>query len=205
MSHLVEKMLAIHDGLAAADLPHGFGGAIALAYCIEEPRGTRDLDLNIFIQPSDAELAFRSLPSAIEIESDGVESVKREGQVRAWWDGTPIDLFFNSLPLHELVANRLVWVPLGDHMIPVIDCVSLVVFKALVDRKKDWVDIEAIAEASSEAIAIAAETLTELAPGQDPRVGQLRALLGREGREKEDPSLKKILEGKGFRSGSVRR
>jgi hypothetical protein len=160
VSHLVEKMLAIHDGLAAADLPHGFGGAIALA------------------------------------EPDGVESVKREGQVRVWWDGTPIDLFFNSLPLHEFVANRLVWVPLAGHMIPVIDCVSLVVFKALVDRKEDWVDIEAIAETSSKAIAIAAETVAELALGQDPRVGQLRSPLDREGREKEDPSLKEILEGR---------
>jgi hypothetical protein len=48
MSELVDRLFAIHDALADAGLAHAFGGAIALAYCVEEPRGTRDLDVNIF-------------------------------------------------------------------------------------------------------------------------------------------------------------
>ena len=54
MSELVDKLFAIHDALTARSLPHAFGGAIALAYCVEEPRGTRDLDVNIFCDAADA-------------------------------------------------------------------------------------------------------------------------------------------------------
>src|SRR5262249_41808856 len=45
LSVLAERLIAIHDSLDAAGVPHAFGGAIALAYCTEEPRGTRDLDV----------------------------------------------------------------------------------------------------------------------------------------------------------------
>lgn len=51
MSELVDKLYAIHDSLTVAGHAHAFGGAIALAYCVEEPRGTRDLDVNIFVAP----------------------------------------------------------------------------------------------------------------------------------------------------------
>lgn len=49
MSVLAERLLAVHDALADARLPHAIGGAIALGYCTEEPRGTRDLDVNVFV------------------------------------------------------------------------------------------------------------------------------------------------------------
>lgn len=196
MSHLVEKIFAIHDSLVEADLRHGFGGAIALAYCIEEPRGTRDLDLNIFVPPFSAGRALQALPDAVEVEPEDLKLAERNGQVRAWWDDTPVDVFLSSLPLHEVVAKRLTWVPLLDRRIPIVDCTSLVVFKALVDRKKDWVDIEAIAQTSSKAIVAAAETVADLVPDGDPRVDQLWALRDWEGRVSEVPSLKKILNRK---------
>jgi hypothetical protein len=39
MSALAKRLIDIHDALTAADLPHAFGGAVALAYCTQEPRG----------------------------------------------------------------------------------------------------------------------------------------------------------------------
>ena len=62
MSLLGERLLAVHDSLTDAALPHAFGGAIALAYCTEEPRGTRDLDVNVFVDPLRAEEALSALP-----------------------------------------------------------------------------------------------------------------------------------------------
>jgi hypothetical protein len=49
MSALGERLLAVHEALDQAELPHAFGGAIALGYCVVEPRGTRDLDVNVFL------------------------------------------------------------------------------------------------------------------------------------------------------------
>ncbi|HEX7059572.1 MAG TPA: hypothetical protein VF176_06950 [Solirubrobacterales bacterium] len=176
MSALVDKLFAVHDSLAAAGLAHAFGGAIALAYCTEEPRGTRDLDVNIFTDAANAEAALAALPDAVAVSPEDVEAVVRDGQTRLWWRDTPVDVFLNSLPLHAEVANGVVWVPLSGREIPVLDCASLVVFKAFFDRTKDWADIEAVAERVPAAVREAAETLSGLVGPADPACARLRSL-----------------------------
>ena len=49
---LPAKIIAIHEALAAADVAHAFGGALALAWCTERARGTIDIDVNIFADVS---------------------------------------------------------------------------------------------------------------------------------------------------------
>jgi hypothetical protein len=176
VSELVDKLFAVHDALTAGGLAHAFGGAIALAYCTEEPRGTRDLDVNIFNEAGNAEAALAALPGEVAVSPKDVETVARDGQARLWWDDTPIDVFLNNLPLHEAVANGVVWVPLAGRDIPVLDCASLVVFKAFFDRTKDWADIEAVAERSPGDIETAAATLAELVGRDDPAYVRLSSL-----------------------------
>lgn len=176
MSELVEKLFSIHDSLTEAGLAHAFGGAIALAYCVEEPRGTRDLDVNIFVDAAKAESVLGSLPGGVRVRKKDVAKVKRDGQARLDWDGTPIDVFLNNIPLHDAVAGSVVWVPLEGRDVPVLDCASLVIFKAFFDRTKDWADIEAIAIAAPEGIEEAAKTIADLVSEDDPAVGKLKAL-----------------------------
>ena len=176
MSELIEKLFAVHDALAAASLPHAFGGAIALAYCVEEPRGTRDLDVNIFCDAADAAAALAALPDEVEVTDDDVEAVRRDGQKRLFWDGVPIDVFLNNLPLHEAAADAVVWVPLEGRQVPVLDCASLAVFKSLFDRTKDWADLEAIASATPEDIEVAARTVADLIGEDDPAYKRLAAI-----------------------------
>jgi hypothetical protein len=177
MSALVEKLLTIHDSLTKAALPHAFGGAIALAYCTEEPRGTRDLDVNIFADASKAEAILTRLPGAVTVRAEDVATVVRDGQARLWWDDTPVDIFLNNLPLHEAVAARVVWVPLAGREIPVLDCASLTIFKAMFGRTKNWADIEAIAVATPEDIEAAAATIADLVGEDDAAYRRLAALL----------------------------
>jgi hypothetical protein len=177
MSELVEKLFTIHDSLTEASLPHAFGGAIALAYCVEEPRGTRDLDVNIFVDASKAESVLASLPRGIRVRREDIARVRRDGQARLDWDGTPIDVFLNNLPLHDAVAASVVWVPLEGREVPVLDCASLAIFKAFFDRTKDWADMEAIAQATPEDIEAAANTIADLVGEDDPAHRRLRALL----------------------------
>ncbi|MEA2826015.1 MAG: hypothetical protein QOG43_454 [Actinomycetota bacterium] len=47
---LVELILAVHRQLDEAGVGHAFGGALALAY-VAEPRGTVDVDVNVFLPP----------------------------------------------------------------------------------------------------------------------------------------------------------
>ena len=173
MTELIEKLFAIDDALRSASIPHAFGGAIALAYCVEEPRGTRDLDVNIFVAAGDADRVLAQLPDGVRVSAKDVAVVERDGQTRLWWDGVPVDVFLNNLPLHEAAAEGIVWVPLEGRQIPVLDCASLAIFKSLFDRGKDWVDIEAIAVATPEDIEIAARTLADLVGQDDPAFKRL--------------------------------
>jgi hypothetical protein len=177
MSELVEKLFEIHDALTEAGLAHAFGGAIALAYCIEEPRGTRDLDVNIFVDASRAESALASLPPGVRVRKKDVAQVNRDGQARLDWDGTPIDVFLNNIPLHEAVAGSVVWVPLEGREVPVLDCASLAIFKAFFDRTRDWADMEAIARSTPEDIEEAAATIANLVGAEDPAHQRLKSLL----------------------------
>jgi hypothetical protein len=177
LSELVEKLFAIHDSLTAASVAHAFGGAIALAYCTEEPRGTRDLDVNIFVDAAKAGPTLAYMPQGVTVTEEDIAQIERDGQARLDWDGTPVDLFLNNLALHQAVAAAVVWVPLEGREIPVLDCASLAIFKAFFDRTKDWADLEAIAQATPEDIDAAAATISELIGEDDPAVQRLESLI----------------------------
>jgi hypothetical protein len=70
------------------------------------------------------------------------------------------------------------WVSLADREVPVLDCASLVVFKAMFDRTKDWADIEAVAERSPAQVEAAAEVVVELVGEDDPACERLAAIVG---------------------------
>jgi hypothetical protein len=176
MNSLVERLMAIHDALDQAGLPHAIGGAIALGYCIQEPRGTRDVDINIFVTRARADDVFAALPAAITVALANVEEIARDGQTRLMWDDMPVDIFLNVLPFHEEVAIGVRPVVLAGRTIPVLDCSALTVFKAMYDRSKDWVDIEAMVEHGSVDVERTAGRIAQLDGPDSDRVRRLRDL-----------------------------
>ncbi|MFL5900693.1 MAG: hypothetical protein ACJ75S_05790, partial [Solirubrobacterales bacterium] len=177
MSELVDKLMSIHDSLTQAGIAHAFGGAVALAYCVEEPRGTRDIDVNIFVEAARAKVTLSHLPDGVRVRPKDLAQVVRDGQARLDWDGTPIDVFLNNVPLHDAVAAAVVWVPLAGREIPVLGCASLAIFKAFFARTKDWADLEAIARTTPEDIDAAAASIAELVGPDDPAVARLESLI----------------------------
>jgi hypothetical protein len=176
MSVLADRLISIHDALSAARLPHAFGGAIALAYCTEEPRGTRDLDVNIFVAPARAKDVFAALPAAVRTGASELRAAEREGQVRVWWQDTPIDVFLDVHRFHRDVATGVRQVPFMGRSIPVLGCTALAVFKALFNRTKDWADIEAMAETGSLDIADTVARVQNMAGADHPAVQRMQAL-----------------------------
>jgi hypothetical protein len=146
---LPERLLALHAALTEANLPHAFGGAIALGYCTLEPRGAGDLDVNVFVTVDRAEAVFAALPQPIAVAALDLEHAERDGQVRVWWEQTPIDIFFDVLPFHRELASSVRDVAFAGHTIPVVSCNALAVFKATFDRTKHWADIEAMVAAET--------------------------------------------------------
>lgn len=177
MSVLADRLLAVHEGLNQSDIPHAFGGAIALAYCTKEPRGTRDLDVNVFVAPDRADEVFEAMPAGVRITQTASRDVAREGQVRLMWDETPVDLFFAVHDFHQDAARTVVEVPFEGTTIPVISCDALIVFKAMYDRTRDWADIEAILEAEATDGHRALRRLRSLLESPHPAIARLGALL----------------------------
>ncbi len=175
MSGLEERLLAVHDGLSAAGIPHAIGGAIALGYCVLEARATQDVDVNVFVTPDRTKQVFAALPQEVIFSGLDVERAEREGQVRLWWDVTPIDLFLNVLPFHEDVAKNIRHVTLGARTIPVLSCTGLAVFKAMFDRPRHWVDIEAMVEARAIDLDEAIRWVGEMAGDDSAELAKLAA------------------------------
>lgn len=177
MISLVEQVVAVCDALDEAGVPWALGGALALAYATEEPRGTRDIDVNVFVPSSSAAAVFGALPAGVRHGAADVRAVQRDDQVRLLWGDTPLDLFFAAEPFHHEVASRVQRVPFAGRTINVLCPEDLAVFKAMFDRGKDWVDIETMVESRSLDTEVAADRLYEVL-GDDERVARLRLLGG---------------------------
>lgn len=180
MTTLVEKVLALDTALDDLDIPHAFGGALALAFHVEEPRATRDIDLNIFLPAEDAASALIALPAPVVWSPDDVAEIERSGQVRIFWDDTPVDLFFVTHPFHDAAAARAERVPFAGRDIPILGAEDLAVFKAFFDRTKDWADIEAMIDAHPLDLHAVIGWIVDLLGGDDHRVARLRELVTRD-------------------------
>ncbi len=176
MSELGDQLLAVHDGLDTAGIPHAIGGAIALAYCVLEPRGTRDVDVNVFVEPQRARDVFAAMPEGVEVSGEALERAERDGQVRLPWGITPIDLFLSVLPFHDHVAKHVRTVPFEGRTIPVLSCTGLTVFKAMFDRPRDWVDIEAMVEGRAIDLDEAIKWVSEMAGADSVNARRLAEL-----------------------------
>ena len=170
---LGERLRALHGALEAAGIPHAFGGAVALAYWTLEPRGTRDIDINVFVEPDDAERVLSALPAGVERSERSATLIRRDGQIRLWWDDTPVDLFFDYDPIHHDAASHRQTVPFEGAQIPVLGPTELAVFKAMFDRTRDWADIESMAAAGKLDVHAVRTTLSRMLGGTDPRFAKL--------------------------------
>lgn len=152
-----------------------------MAYCTEEPRGTRDLDVNVFVPPGSAGAVLRALPEEVEASDDDRRRIELDGQVRLWWDDTPVDLFFDVHDFHRHVRASIRSVTFMDRHVPVLACTDLVVFKAMFNRTKDWADIEEMVQAATVDGERALLWLSRLLGTTDQATTKLTELLDRAG------------------------
>lgn len=179
LGDLATKIVTVHEMLDSMGVPHQFGGAIALAW-YRSPRATLDIDLNITVAPAEAAPVLGALGHlGVAVTAADRRRIDQDGQARLDWAGTYLDVFFATIDLHREMARRARLVPFGPLEIPILAPEHLVVCKAVFDRPKDWVDIEAMVAWGTEIDA--GETLRwlEAILGRDsPTYTRLRGLLG---------------------------
>lgn len=178
MTSLAAKIVALHIALDDADLPHAFGGALALAWCTQRARATIDIDINVFVSVDRVGDVVAALPPNVPCSTEQRSLLVSDGQNRLWWDTTPIDLFLNTTPFHESASRRARRESFAAHQIPFLACSDLAVFKAFYDRTKDWADLEEMRAAGTLDAEAVAGVLVRYLGADDHRLSRLLALAG---------------------------
>ena len=176
MTTLADKIVQLHRQLESKQIAHAFGGALALAWCTEHPRGTVDIDLNIFLPIDDVDRCIRALPRSIRCTDADRDLLRRDGQARLWWDRTPVDVFLNTTDFHDGLAGRVRTETFNGADVPFLGCTDLAVFKAFFNRTKDWADLEAMAESKCLDLDLVVGILARLLGPTDARIARLIAL-----------------------------
>jgi hypothetical protein len=174
---LAQRVVGIDAALA--EVPHAFGGALALAY-YAEPRATIDIDLNVFLPATRfGDVAGPLSELGAEIDDPSIAALaRRDGQVRVMWDATPIDMFFAYDAFHGAAGAARRVVPFAEGSIPILAPEHLIVCKVIFDRPKDWVDIDAMLTLGTDLdVAEILRWVGRIAGDDDPRYDRTAALL----------------------------
>jgi hypothetical protein len=177
LTSIVDKIVAVSAALNEQNIAHAFGGALALAWCTEQARGTIDIDVNVFVDPSSASLVLDALPPGVTCEEEQQRALERDGQVRLWWDATPIDVFLNTTEFHDQVAVRAQTHNFNGAQVPFLSCTDLAIFKAFFNRTRDWADLEAMIEMETLDVDRVIGVLTRYLGSDDERVARFLSLL----------------------------
>ncbi|MEZ5170556.1 MAG: hypothetical protein R3A49_07400 [Acidimicrobiia bacterium] len=193
---LVVKVLAIHNELDTAGVGHAFGGALALAYYVEDVRATKDVDVNIFAPPADVESVFAALPEGVARNPADTEAVRRDGQIRLWWGHTPVDLFFDIDEIHQQASAHARIVPFAETTIPVLGSTELTVFKLMYSRPKDWVDIASMVHAGSVDTEAVSTAFARIMGPEHEALTRLDELVGRTPRpgNRPEPTFRELRD-----------
>ena len=176
-----ELAVAVSRMLAAAGIPHAVGGALALGF-YAAPRGTSDVDLNIFVDADDPHAALDVLKAGgVEVDPTAARTIAARGDLFVEHGGCRLDLFFSSIPMQHRAAQRTRQVDLLGTSVPILSAEDLVVLKLLFNRHKDIVDIEHLIAAVGRELdrAYIRSVLIECVGEDDLRMATLERVFGR--------------------------
>ena len=176
MIDLVGRIIELDQRLTEGDIPHAFGGALALAWCTQQARGTIDIDVNVFLPADTFDRVETALPDGVEITDRNRREIADDGQTRLWWDRVPVDIFFNTTRFHDDAAGRARREEFAGRQVPFLSCSDVAVFKAFFDRPKDWVDLAEMHAAGSLDVERIVGVLAIYLGPDDPRVARLVTL-----------------------------
>jgi len=179
---LVDLVIDVHRNLVAGGQAHAFGGALALAY-IAEPRGTVDVDVNVFAALAEID-AVLEVFAAIELRTEQprenwlpMAGIRLRGNRGPY----PVDVFPSLDERYDEIERRCVNHPFGPDrvVLPFLSAEDLAMFKLSFGRDKDWVDLRAIARSHRrlDLDYIESQLIGLRGPTMHPRIVRLRTLM----------------------------
>jgi hypothetical protein len=178
----VDFVVEVHRTLTGASVPHAFGGALALAY-VAEPRGTVDVDVNVF-SPLDAIDAVLDVFGSIGLRPTEPRDrwIPIAGiRLRRAAGPYPVDLFPSLDDRYAEIHARTREHPFGSigARLPFLSPEDLCLFKLSFGREKDWVDLRAIASSSAalDTEYVERQLIALRGPAMHPRMSRFLDLL----------------------------
>jgi hypothetical protein len=169
------KVMRIAQALEQARIPYAFGGAIALAY-YAAPRGTEDIDVNVFLKAEEAGACFEAL-DRLGIGGPAADRDMDDHQVLLFWEHTPIHVFSSHDPFHESCKARARRVPFADGEIWILGAEDITIFKVIYDRPKDRAEVREVLLCMGERMDVVYTIgwLERILGSEDARVTRFRA------------------------------
>jgi hypothetical protein len=171
----VDVARSLAETLEKREIAYAIGGALALGF-YAVPRATVDVDINIFLDPSNRfPLILEVLTSAgfvADTEPKELEEqATQEGQFRGRVSGLRVDVFVPAIPYYGSLAERRRQVTLLGHPVWILGPEDLVVLKMVFFRRKDLADVEAVLRDQDDLDRdFVRQTLISLVGGDDERV-----------------------------------
>ncbi len=143
VAEIVAGARRLADVLEEHSLPYALGGAIAYGYW-GAPRGTLDIDINVFIEPEriDELLPVLGETGCTMDEEAARRSALARGDFKVWLGPIRVDVFLLSVPFLEQVKQRRVVRPLAGRPAWVLSAEDITTLKMMFFRAKDLVDVE---------------------------------------------------------------
>ena len=166
--------------LQHAQIPYAIGGAIAYGVW-GDPRGTMDVDINLFV-------THDAFPNALDVLIDaGVEFEWRralqadlDGDVIiGWFNGVRIDCFTPSIPFAWEANETAVCITGESGSARYLSAEATCVFKLLFFRPKDLLDVEKVVAVQREQLNVGyvRRWLVEMMGEEDERVAALDRMI----------------------------
>ncbi len=142
---VVDVAIALAEALEGRNVPYALGGA--LAYGIwGVPRATKDVDVNVFVQPeglASVTAALRSL--GIAVDEGAARRASDDEGLFVVWDGTwRIDVFTPGIDFAWEAERTRVRTRIKGKDLWVLSAEAIAVFKLLFFRPKDVLDLESL-------------------------------------------------------------
>lgn len=168
------------EALTDAGMSSAIGGALALGF-FGEPRGTKDVDLDVFVGEDRYEEMFDVLERAgCTFDRDACRRQARDGNtIVVVKDGFRVDLFVPTIPFYAEAEARRTFVTLRGRRVPILSAECLCVFKLLFFRPKDLLDIEKMVALQQDALdhAYVRRWIVAMVGEDDPRVERWDAIV----------------------------